>query len=398
MPDLSTELLNILRAPKADLWRKSLKSVLLGELTQKAAKMIDFERIILSDDWENLDNARYRERLIPSNNDIWQKCIIVLLQNKKQINQELKAKGFNGQSTSQLHSRLAVVLSALLRSSSRSAAQESPFPLLWYELANFLAAKIFSECRANPNFSEQSLHQELLFVSMLWSCRFPEAKYLRQFLNNSENLPNGLRGKLFRIPETISADGILDKPLPLSSHPKITSLKFESESDLVFETVEETRMTLMNDGFCHRVMKTDTELETDQIGIIQITNDARSKLFQMYEHEMLAYMALSGVEQMLRTWAESMRVKHLKSNGHPKGVLDWIDHLSPTPGLRATIDEFYNPEYSNIRNRLMHGNLLEIENKSLEMFLHIVQPRQERPDIVNDAFTSHNIANLCLNC
>lgn len=399
MSDISTELINILRCEKEKIWYESLYSVLLVELTEKAASMIDIERITLSNDWESLDNARYRERLIPSTRITWEKCIDRLLQNRKQINKKLQGKGFNEQSTSQLSKRFFIIVPTLLNSSVRSVAKESPFPVLWRNLSNNLAAKFFKECKNASSISEKENHQKLLFVGFLWSCKFPEAKYLRQFLNNCENQPNGLRGKLFRIPEAISANGIIDPPIPLARHPKNVILKFESQSDLVSATTEEVRMAMKLDGFCHRIIKAIPHTDYDKIGLNQQTRGARSKLSQMYEYTILAYMALSCIEQMLRTWAEAIKVKHLKQNGHPKGVLDWIKDLNPSPSLQLAIEELYSPKCSNIRNRIMHGNLLEIENKSLEMFLELSESSKEaRTDIANDSYNSENIANICINC
>ena len=74
--------------------------------------------------------------------------------------------------------------------------------------------------------------------------------------------------------------------------------------------------------------------------------------------------------------------------------------MSTDAVLLDAIDVLYNSDGQNIRNRIMHGNLLEIEGKDLEVGLPIANPALFRSMGASgpDPYSPQNIAQHCLNC
>lgn len=117
-------------------------------------------------------------------------------------------------------------------------------------------------------------------------------------------------------------------------------------------------------------------------------------MYLLYEYSILSYLGLSACEQLLRSWAQKSGVVHLKSNGEPTPVAEWLKHLPIADPVRTQLADIYSPSRGNIRNRLVHGGLLEIESKRQEQMLPIADPRRFQSPQGIDRWSAENVAHL----
>ena len=109
-------------------------------------------------------------------------------------------------------------------------------------------------------------------------------------------------------------------------------------------------------------------------------------------------MALAGTEQLLRGWATHHGVEHIRASV-PRSWDRWKNQLPISAQLRVRLDELYDPQRLNLRNRIMHGGLLELESKRAETVLLVANKLklQRFPLVeVDDPFSSESIAAHCV--
>ena len=82
----------------------------------------------------------------------------------------------------------------------------------------------------------------------------------------------------------------------------------------------------------------------------------------------------------------------------PISTMEWLDNIPCTADLRGSLNQLYSTDGWNIRNRVMHGGLLELESKFDEGLFAIAYPHVPIPpvDTATDPYSCENTARLCL--
>jgi hypothetical protein len=180
-------------------------------------------------------------------------------------------------------------------------------------------------------------------------------------------------------------------------------------SPLVAASEQEANQTFNGQGLLHRMIPVDDPRYRPSLLLpVEVARQLRSgrdTSYRLYEHTIVTFLALSAIEFLLRTWAQHRNTNHaaqipiFKANGQPNGALEWVGNLGCSTGILDAVHELYDPSRTNIRNRVLHGNLLEIHSKRLEVHLPAIDPRTYRSlDQNADPYHPENIALHCLDC
>ncbi len=402
MSTIEDRLLDILRASGCDLWDKTWRKYLHQKLGKHACDLIDLTTVELPRHWDDLDSPLYRSHLLPNNSQTLKDCIEVLRPNSDCLNEQLGAVGLPKLGKGALQKRLSNVLPTLINSPMSGAIlAENPFPRLWREIANELARRIHARNYSTGCDPERLLLNGLLLTGYFWTCQLPEARLVRQVFNEPRQKPLGLRGFFVRVPEFISPSGVEDTPVPHVNASGGVRLHHEAFTQLLGTTAAESRQIASGNGLLHSILPIDSKSHVPKNLWGHVTSEqlhqGRDAAYRLYEHTVLAYLALACIEQLLRSWATNQSVTHIRASGHPLGVMEWLSKLNPTPALEEALRQIYDPSRANIRNRIMHGNLLEIEGKSLDTRLPIANARRF-PLLAIDTYMPENISSVCMAC
>lgn len=308
-----------------------------------------------------LDDPTERLRLVqhgaPPLSD---RVIDTLLARKSIINSAIEAAGHNAQSVKRLTQRLTTLVPPLLTGSSYDAAVvASPFPKIWKRVADLLAVDIAAH---QPSTPEWATVNGLLLVAQIHACVAPLASFLDQSIRRSSRL--GIRGAHVRIPAVIDSNAVRD-PVPAILATAIT-LRARPWSELYGGLVHELQLVNRNAGAVHQILDAARPAPTGFVGTPAQFTAIRSAGYSLYEWTAIGYMALAAMEQLLRAWAQSLGVSHFK-NGRPSSWNDWSALVPLSGTTRSLVDEMYEPTSTNIRNRVMHGGLLEVEANAMEV-------------------------------
>jgi hypothetical protein len=181
-------------------------------------------------------------------------------------------------------------------------------------------------------------------------------------------------------------------------------LRHANLTALLKATEAELREVVNGNGILHRLTPSNyrPQMTADERRIVPetIVLKGRDLAFRQNEYTTLAYMALGCIEQLLRAWAAHHGLVHIKNTSQPRSVLEWIKLLPCSESTRAQVERLYGSQHANIRNRIMHGGLNEIENKQFEMSLGFIDARllPANPATRQDPYTPENIAQLCFEC
>jgi hypothetical protein len=405
MPSIEDVIEATLKANSFELWFSIWRPIVEKKIAGKLATMFDLDNGQPTSSWQQLDDPVVRSRLFSITPELKKECLDLLVAETPHFNKALKLAGHTRRSAGQMRKHLAIVLPAVLSWPSTNAViVDNPFPNSWSALANILAAKasaaldemiargLGSADRDDPECSELKPHVLGLLSSYFLSCKLPEARIAQLDLEKFSKKLLPPRGSLVRIVQNVSSEGVEDKPISSSLRKSGLKLHHEYLSELLEATAEESRHVAISDGFMHRSLprspNDDPRLREGQL-----------VSFPQYENTVLAYLALSCIEQLLRAWATHENVLTM-SKGKPVSVLDILGQLSCAPATVLQVKELYDSSRSNIRNRIMHGGLLDVISKHQELLLHIADPSRYpiRPGWRREEFSPENICRLCLDC
>jgi hypothetical protein len=386
------------RGSLATIWAKVWNQVVCEALTLRVCELIDVPTGTLRSGWEELDESRLRRRCVPNSAATRTRCVELLVENAAApINELLGARNRGKVGKGALRSHLEIILPSLMNASaSENLARQNPFPDLWPAVADQLARTIWDDTAGGLRDPDWLLLQRLLLSGFFATCRLTTARQVHfAFLAATPGLLC-LRGTFVRIPEQIAADGIRDKPVPVSARYGSITLHHAALSPLLDATAREAEAIAADAGFVHHdVLRQQAQHGRLLFGLP--ANPDNSAFYRLFEETVLTYLTLSSIEQLVRAWASHRGIAHLKLNGQPAGVLEWTEDLPCSKNLRNSLTELYDSGHSNVRNRVMHGNLLEIEGKKLETQLPFADPtRLSRMAERSNSFLPENISQFCL--
>lgn len=395
------------------LWRRVWRTYYLNGVAQQAFDELDWENGAVRDRWSALDQPRERGRQFVGQ-PLWDALtddVLAVRNLRDAFNARLRENHIRQLNSPQFRAAVNAVIPALLqRPVSQAIACESPFPAVWPLLANLLAAEVHH--RTQPDFpeTEWSTLQGLLLAGFFFTCRLPRASQVADVFREHRSVFLSVRSVFLRIPETIGPSGILDRSVPNSARNQgPVHLGTSSLCSLVEATALEASQTFNGNGPLHRMLPLDDPRHQPPIFVsVEHAHQLRSgrhTSYLLYEYTIVTFLALSAIEFLLRTWAQHInsnqqnQVAFFKLNGQPNGVLEWIDDLGCSANVLDSVRELYDPSRTNIRNRVLHGNLFEIHSKRMEVHLPAIDPRTYRW-LAQDADSYHpeNIARHCLHC
>lgn len=395
------------------VWQGILRTSVRNIVARHARNQLDLAIGDVRDGWRALDEPRSRRRLFGGRLfwDTLTESIVSRRGLRAAFNNLLRNNHLRQVNATQFRTAVNTVVPVLLqRPVSKPILNENPFPAVWALLANLLAADVHG--RTHPAFPEPewSLLQVLLFAGFFSTCRLPRASQVADLFREHREVLLSVRGEFLRIPECIGPDGVLDRPVPISTRPRgPVNLATAGFSPIVAATAFEANQTLNGQGLLHRMIPVNDPRYAPPSFLparaARHLLSGRDTSYRLYEHTIVTFLALSAIEFLLRTWAqhrntnEAAQIPIFKANNQPNGVLDWINELGCSVGVLDSVRELYDPNHTNIRNRVLHGNLLEIHAKRLEVHLPVIQPATFGWLASNpDPYHPENIASHCLEC
>lgn len=398
-------LMAFLVSEPAFVWQDILRSRYLQKTATYAFGLLDWVNGSVLDGWDTLDNPKRRKKLFEGR-IAWNELSYDVVHRKglrASYNSFLKSSHLREVNSTDFANAVNVVVPALVnRVSSLKVFEENPFPDAWGLLANIVAGVVHK--RTHPAFPEPEwkLMNGLLLAGFFTTCRLPKAAHVAQLLKEHTSVLLSVRGTFMRIPETIGPDGILDQPVSISGRAE-GKVKLASTaatlSPFVAAAENEANLTFDGKGLLHRMIPVNHTPIFMKPHVAELLRTGRDTSFRLYEYTIVTFLALSAIEYLLRTWAQHLNINSKKGNGLPNGVLEWVDHLGCSKDLLNAVRELYASDRANIRNRVLHGNLLEIHTKRLEVYLPVIQPRTfGRLGRDVDSYKPDNIAQHCLDC
>jgi len=350
---------------------------------------INLDDASVATDWARFDDPAVRDQLVASNTDLHDFCVAELLKLQKSLNAAVMQAGFDRRSTGRMERHLRIILPGLIRQPiSNAEIAANPFPFAWKAAANLLARNAYDQTAKEPSSrTETRLHNTLLLSGFFLGCQYARAVDAEIALRQLGRPMLSIRGSIVRIIENISAAGVEDQTARLSSRSGGIRLQMAGLSDLLQATAEESQEIAAGNGVLHRVTR---GAATAPAWLVQ----ARDIAYRQYEYTLLGYMALGSIEQLIRAWG-SVKGVGTHQGGRPREIASLIPQLGCSTTLEGRLEEICATTAANIRGRVMHGGLLEVETQRTEALLNFVKPATQS---YQSPFSPENICQLCLEC
>jgi hypothetical protein len=381
MPRVEDLLLARLSRDSYALWLDACRKGLRRCLAEGLVARIDFVAGKLAPDWaQEIDDLSRRNAIVVAGGAFEEHCIdFMVTEQWDELEQAAATISVKHRSKKDMRLKLQQIFPALQKcTATGSVIAEQPLPELWRVVADQIASKVHAQLSSVPALSEEDLHHHLLLAAYFTSCQLPVAVFAEKALQEHSRGMTSIRGGLVRIIENVGADGVKDALPARSARTGAITLQRSQLSNLLAATVRESAAIEHSQGLMHRIL----EPLPDQIGLTeQLATatggrqaEARDAVYRLYEHTLLAYMALSCIEQLVRAWASSKGFSPVAAaKPRPIGLLDLIKHLtggSPASGSAlARVEDLYTQRGSNLRNRIAHGGLLDVSAKRMEVLL-----------------------------
>lgn len=415
MSSIESILCNEIQKGIPSLWMNAWDYVIHERIAIKANSLIDYNIGRLKEEWLHLDDNAYIIQIIANNiGTIQERCADVLLaiddpekskSIRRDFNTAIQNGGHGSQGAKSLHAKLMNALNSLIASSIKSAfASYSPFPKVWGILSSIIEKEIVFgiEKTTSTPVPEWWILNRSTLAAYFRTSSLPNAKAMFCFFSDWSKKPLSVRGSLVKIVESI--------PENMTYIPQISNrtggvrLSTRNLSDLL-EIVENESLSIEKGlGFMHRMLsakaKLDPSLENrrENVSNAQL-HQARDYSYRLYEYTILFYATISSVEQLLRALAERQapKIQHIK-DGKPLGVNKWYKSLNLPKDVLDEVAFLYDNDSYNIRNRVMHSALLDVDSARIESHVYIANPLFFPSFSTRTACSPENIAQLCLSC
>jgi hypothetical protein len=320
------------------------------------------------------------------------------------FNAVLRSNGFRSERPKRLVRHIEPVVLRIIGSTAADATLGAAlFPEAWALLADELAAQLFRQMNGTSPLSEWAVLNRLVTISFFVSCDLVRAEPVQNSLSELSRSLLGVRGSLVRLPEKVRESGVADvKPQSVALGGPIT-LTQRSLSSLLTACHDESHAAAVKKGIAQRVLNPHSHVpENVRLEIarrfpgqdpVRIVQDARATTYQQYNFTILSYAALCGIEQLLRGMAEQAGIAHVDHTGWLVGVTDWVESLGLPKGLQDRVEKIYSTDDANIRNRVMHGGLLDVEGQRTQNTARAIA-QVSGPNTL--PYSNENIASVCL--
>lgn len=339
--------------------------------------------------WSRFDDPAVRAQLVATDTRIHDSCIKELLKLQKSLNAAVIQAGFDKRSTGKMERHLRIILPGLIRHPvSNAEIAANPFPDAWKTAADLLARNAYDQSSQElAPYVETRLHNTLLLSGFFLGCQYSRASDVEIALRQLGRPMISIRGSIVRIVENISSSGVEDQMPRLSVRSGGIRFQLAGLSDLLRATADESQEISAGNGVLHRVTSGS---DPAPAWLVQ----ARDIAYRQYEYTLLGYMALASIEQLIRAWASAKRLDTHKG-GRPQEIARLIPQLGCSATLEGRLEEVFATTAMNIRGRVMHGGLLEVETQRTEALSNLLRPGTYR---YQSPFSPENICQLCLEC
>ena len=264
---------------------------------------------------------------------------------------------------------------------------------IWRATADELACRVHQQLLSGPGLPDSTLHNHLLTAGYFWVCNLPNENLVRNELENFAGSMLSVQGTLVDIVERVSQDGVRDRRLSVVGAPAGVSLHHQSLSPLLDSLVNETRNVVSGQGFLVRwlgAIKTEASAQVDPA----LLHSLRASAYLQYEYSVLAVMALSGIEQILRAFAHRVGLFDGQKRFTPARLAAVVTALGNSAAVEDAIKGIYDNQLGNLRNRILHGAQLQIARSQQQSTISIVNPVMYPK--APDAFSPENVFSLCM--
>jgi len=350
---------------------------------------INLDDASIATGWSRFDDPAIRAQLVTADTSIDDSCITELLKLQNSLNAALIQAGFDERSPGRMKRHLRIILPGLIRQPiSNTEITANPFPDAWKTAADLLARNAYDQSAQEPSsHMETHLHNTLLLSGFFLGCQYSKAADAEIAFRQLGRPMLSIRGSIVRIVENVSASGVEDQIPRLSSRSGGIRLQMAGLSDLLRATADESQDIAAGNGVLHRVTSGSAPAPA---WLVQ----ARDIAYRQYEYTLLGYMALASIEQLIRAWASAKGVGPHQS-GRPREIARLIPQLGCSAMLEDRLKEVCATSTANIRARVMHSGLLEVETQRTEALFNFVAPATHS---YPSPFSPENICQLCLEC
>jgi hypothetical protein len=264
---------------------------------------------------------------------------------------------------------------------------------IWRATADELASRVHQQLLSGSGLPDSTLHNHLLIAGYFWVCNLPDEGLVRNELENFAASMLSVQGTLVDIVERVSPDGVKDRRLSIRGASARVSLHHQSLSPLLDSLVNETRNVASGQGFLMRwlgAIKTDTSAKVDPA----LMHRLRASAYPQYEYSVLAVMALSGIEQILRAFAHRVGMFDGQKRFTPARLAAIVTALGNSAAVEDAIKRVYDNEQGNLRNRILHGAQLQIARSQQQSTISVANPVMYPK--APDAFSPENVFSLCM--
>lgn len=371
------------------MWLQAWRPVVRECVATVMLSGMDLNDVSAAMGWERFDDPSVRAQLVNTNPDLHNLCVAGLLKLLKSLNAAVIQAGYDKRSTGRMARHLGLILPALINHPLSSAEiTADPFPSAWETAAHLLARSAYEQSAQDPHSRRETrLHNTLLLSGFFLGCSYTRASSAEIALKQIGSPMLSVRGSIVRIVENFSPFGVDDQMPRLSNRSGGINLHLGGLSDLLRATAEESQEIAAGNGVMHRVTSGSA---FDPMWPVQ----ARDVAYRQYEYTILGYMALGSIEQLIRAWASAKGVGSRQSL-RPQEIASLIPQLGCSKTLEVLLEEICATTTANIRGRVMHGGLLEVETQRTEALLHLVDPTTRG---YRSPFSPENVCQLCFEC
>jgi hypothetical protein len=400
MPSVEETLLDKLAETSYALWRDSWRLVIDEVLAREVLSRVNaFDP---GSDWAlpPVNDLSWRVSVIQSAQDLANLCEMQLMKSFHILNSAVMARHdkqgrpYDKRTRPGMLKHIRRVLPTLLaQPASDSEIVSRSTVAIWQAVANLLGRRAYAEAEGGQ--SDTALHYLLLLAGYFHACKLPNQDLVAAQLSDLRSSLISIQGTLVDIVERVSSTGVEDARPRVATHTGRIKLGNQGLSPLLDSVVTEANLAVQGNGF---LLRSFGSLETDASPKVEPTLLAslRRVAYGQYEYTTLGFMALSAVEQLLRTFGFAVGLLEGNEQFNNETLEKLALRLGGSSKIRQALDSVYGKEYGNLRNRILHGAQLHIRRHQIQAMLPIAAPSIHAP--VDDELSPQNTCRLCLEC
>lgn len=400
MPSLDELVIAKLCEDDYKLWRNAFTAAVTRVLARQVLAPFDATLGRFLSRLPPLNDLGWRVRVLDAATDLQAICELQLMEQHGTLNEAItrgmdsSGRPYDRRTKPRMRRHLAGACAELMVApvSSEIVALANPVAV-WRATADELARRVHAKLLTNAALPDSTLHNDLLLAGYFWVCNLTSESLVRDELENFAASMLSVQGTLVDIVERVSPDGVLDCRLPVVGTSAVFALHHKALSPLLESLVDESSRVISGQGFLMRwlgAIQTEASAGVDPA----LMQRLRASAYQQYEYSVLAVMALSAIEQVLRTFAHRIGLFEGQKRFTSARLAGIVAALGNSPDVEKAINSVYNNEQGNLRNRVLHGAQLQIARSQKQSTISIVNPALSANS--PDALSPENIFNLCM--